>query len=194
MRRLMTRDSSSFAPAAPRASPGGVPVLARARTRAAGERRWIGLLQPDRLDVRPALRRRRRPAPRRAGAGGRGRLRARYLSSAEIFDPATGSFSPTGSMSVPRPAPSRPRSPTAGCWLLGGCCASQPVLSSAEVFDPATNTFSSAGIGSMSVPRDGAVAAPLPDGRVLVAGGCCHIEGRAAGRVPAARTRPGRAG
>jgi Kelch motif len=27
--------------------------------------------------------------------------------------------------------------------------------------------------GAMTVPRAGAVAAPLPDGRVLVAGGCC---------------------
>jgi Ca2+-binding RTX toxin-like protein len=44
-------------------------------------------------------------------------------------------------------------------------------LSSAEVFNPATNTFSSAGIGSLSVGRSGLAAAPLPDGRVLVAGG-----------------------
>jgi len=39
------------------------------------------------------------------------------------------------------------------------------------VFDPSTNTFSSSGIGSMSVPRSGLVAAPLPGGRILVAGG-----------------------
>ena len=44
-------------------------------------------------------------------------------------------------------------------------------LASAEAFDPATNSFSSAGIGSMTTARTGAVAAPLPDGRVLVAGG-----------------------
>jgi hypothetical protein len=44
-------------------------------------------------------------------------------------------------------------------------------LASAEVFNPTTNTFSSAGIGAMSTARTGAAAAPLPDGRVLVAGG-----------------------
>jgi hypothetical protein len=44
-------------------------------------------------------------------------------------------------------------------------------LASAEVFNPATNTFSSVGIGLMGTARTGAVAAPLPDGRVLVAGG-----------------------
>ena len=44
-------------------------------------------------------------------------------------------------------------------------------LASAEIFNPATNSFNSAGIGAMSVARHGAVAAPLPDGRVLVAGG-----------------------
>ena len=39
----------------------------------------------------------------------------------------------------------------------------------AEIFDPTTNTFA---IGpSMVVPRYGASAAPLPDGRVLIAGG-----------------------
>jgi hypothetical protein len=44
-------------------------------------------------------------------------------------------------------------------------------LSSAEVFNPATNSFSPAGIGSMGTAREEAAAAPLPDGRVLVAGG-----------------------
>src|SRR5262249_57318968 len=49
-------------------------------------------------------------------------------------------------------------------------------LDSAEVFNPSTNSFSSAGIGSMSVPRDAGVAAPLPGGRVLVAGGTRSAE------------------
>jgi RTX calcium-binding nonapeptide repeat (4 copies)/Kelch motif len=93
------------------------------------------------------------------------------LSSAEVFDPATGSFSPTGSMSVPRTAavaaPLPDRVLVAGGFKFD---VNGQVLSSAEVFNPAPNTFSSAGIGSMSVPREYAAAAPLPDGRVLVAG------------------------
>jgi Ca2+-binding RTX toxin-like protein len=90
-------------------------------------------------------------------------------SSAELFDPATNSFSSAGigSMSRPRIGPAAPLPD--GRVLLAGGFADAPGAAGAEVFDPATNSFSSAGIGSVSAPRD--VAAPLPDGRVLVAGG-----------------------
>jgi hypothetical protein len=96
-------------------------------------------------------------------------------ASAEIFNPATNTFSSAGigSMSVPRYGIAAAPLPGGRVLIVGGCCVAQQYLSSAEVFNPATNTFSSAGLGSMSVPRAGAVAAPLPDGRVLVAGGCC---------------------
>jgi hypothetical protein len=101
--------------------------------------------------------------------------RGPMLSTAEIFNPATNSFSSAGigSMSVPRVGAAAAPLPDGRVLVVGGCCSSvfPYSLSSAEVFDPATNSFSSAGIGSMSVPRSGAVAAPLPDGRVLVAGG-----------------------
>jgi Ca2+-binding RTX toxin-like protein len=95
------------------------------------------------------------------------------LSSAEIFNPATGTFTPTGSMSVPRSGEAAAPLPDGRVLVVGGCCSSTyPYsLSSAEVFDPATNSFSSAGVGSMTIPRSGAAAAPLPDGRVLVVGG-----------------------
>ena len=45
----------------------------------------------------------------------------------------------------------------------------QLALASAEVFDPATGATTAA--GSLTVPRSGASATPLIDGRVLVAGG-----------------------
>ena len=46
-------------------------------------------------------------------------------------------------------------------------------LSSAELFNPATDTFTKLeGAGqSLTEPREGAVAATLPDGQVLIAGG-----------------------
>jgi hypothetical protein len=53
---------------------------------------------------------------------------------------------------------------------MGGYSASS-IVPSAEAFDPTTSTFSSAGIGLMGTPRAYAAAAPLTDGRVLVAGG-----------------------
>ncbi|CAB4915681.1 unannotated protein [freshwater metagenome] len=46
-------------------------------------------------------------------------------------------------------------------------------LNSAEVFDPVTNTFTNAGVPAMGKVRFGPAAAVLPDGRVLIAGGCC---------------------
>jgi Ca2+-binding RTX toxin-like protein len=93
------------------------------------------------------------------------------LQSAEIFDPASGSFSPTGSMTVPRAEAVAAPLPDGRVLVAGGFDFGVGDLSTAEVFNPATDSFSSAGIGSMSVRRSEAVAAPLPDGRVLVAGG-----------------------
>jgi hypothetical protein len=99
-----------------------------------------------------------------------------FLSSAEVFDPTTNTFSSAGigSMSVPRVGAVAAPLPDGRVLVAGGGYndgTADHFLSSAEVFDPATNTFSSAGIGSMSMPRANAIAAPLPDGRVLVGGG-----------------------
>ncbi len=97
------------------------------------------------------------------------------LASAVTFDPATNSFSSAGigAMGTARQAPAAARLPD-GRVLVSGGVIDEGVggyLASAEVFDPAANSFSSAGIGALGTPRTGAVAAPLPDGRVLVAGG-----------------------
>ncbi len=97
------------------------------------------------------------------------------LSSAAVFDPDTSSFSSAGlgAMSTARQAPAA--APLAdGRVLVSGGVFVEGVggyQASAEVFNPATNSFSSAGIGAMGTARTGAIAAPLPDGRVLVAGG-----------------------
>jgi hypothetical protein len=103
-----------------------------------------------------------------------------FLSSAEVFDPSTNTFSSAGigSMSVPREGAVAAPLPDGRVLVAGGFYndgTTYHFLSSAEVFDPATNTFSSAGIGSMSVPRTYGVAAPLPDGRVLVGGGASDL-------------------
>jgi Ca2+-binding RTX toxin-like protein len=106
-------------------------------------------------------------------AGGNYGIGGGPLSSAEIFDPATNNFSSAGigSMSVPRDAAVAAPLPDGRVLVMGGCCDSGGPYSSAEIFDPATNSFSSTGIGSMTIPREYAAAAPLPDGRVLIAGG-----------------------
>jgi Kelch motif len=95
------------------------------------------------------------------------------LSSAEIFDPGTNTFGSAGigSMSTERVGAVAAPLPDGRVLIAGGGSATSSALASAEAFDPKTNAFSSAGIGSMGTVRTSAVAAPLPDGRVLVAGG-----------------------
>src|SRR4029077_11301612 len=85
-----------------------------------------------------------------------------------------GSFGPTGSMGTARYAAAAAPLSDGRVLVAGGFYddgLGDHYLASAEIFNPATNSFSSAGIGAMSVARHGAVAAPLSDGRVLIAGG-----------------------
>jgi len=95
-----------------------------------------------------------------------------YLSSAELYDPATGNSAATGSLGTARSAPAVFLA-NGKVFIAGGStcnsngnCAS---LSSAEIYDPASGTFASA--GNMAVARDGHTMTLLPDGTVLIAGG-----------------------
>jgi hypothetical protein len=106
---------------------------------------------------------------------------ATYTDSAEIFDPKTNGFSSTAAMTSGRFAPIA--APLADGRVLvagGNCVTCTSFLSSAEVFNPAAKTFGSAGIGSMGTGRFDAGAAPLTDGRVLVAGGIVPGSGQTA--------------
>lgn len=91
------------------------------------------------------------------------------LSSAEIFDPVTGTFTFTGSMSKPRSAHTATRLANGTVLIVGGSNNGVDGTT-AELYNPGTGLFESVN-GSMSVSRTNHSAALLGDGRVAVIGG-----------------------
>ncbi len=90
-------------------------------------------------------------------------------TSAEIYNPATGNWSATGSMQVARNSPAIALLANGKVLVAGGGNRCGGVWNSAELYDPATGQW--ALTGSMSGARQSAAAVRLADGRVLVAGG-----------------------
>ena len=93
------------------------------------------------------------------------------LAGAELYDPATATFSTIGKMASPRFGHSATLLADGRVLIAGGRSAVDAAsqLSSVELYDPATGTF--AGAGDMMQPRNFHSAIALSDGRVLIAGG-----------------------
>jgi len=92
------------------------------------------------------------------------------LASAEIWNPATGKWSLTGSMAAARSVPVEALLPNGKVLVAGGGNDGDGhVLSSAEVYDPTTGNWAAA--TSMLSRRANALEVTLADGRVLVIGG-----------------------
>jgi len=99
------------------------------------------------------------------------------LSSAELYNPATQTFTPTGSLNTPRFRHTATLLNDGTVLIAGG--ASQmaaktgdinPALNTAEIYDPKTGKFTLTK-GSMSASREAHAASLLRDGTVLLTGG-----------------------
>jgi hypothetical protein len=100
-------------------------------------------------------------------AGGKG-SDSRPLTSAELYDPPTGTWTSTGSMVAPLASAQATRLDD-GRVLVVGIKRERPGAITAELYDPRSGSWSQA--GDMTTLRQNYTMTRLADGRVLVTGG-----------------------
>ncbi|WP_438027533.1 Kelch repeat-containing protein [Sorangium sp. So ce233] len=93
----------------------------------------------------------------------------RYWASAELYSPATRTWTPAASMSAVRFEHAAARLQSGKVLVTGGRDALEHAQASAELYDPATDTWTP--VSPMVLARHGHTATQLLNGKVLVVGG-----------------------
>lgn len=101
--------------------------------------------------------------------GGSSEQSLALLGTCELYDPATGTWSKTGSLNTPRDGFTATLLPNGEVLVAGGVDNADEALATAEIYDPIKRTWRYT--GSFGGPRFYHAATRLADGRVLVVGG-----------------------
>ena len=109
-------------------------------------------------------------------------------ASAEVYNPSTGTWAPTGRMAVPRAGHAAVRLGDGQVLVLGGTAPDATPW--AELYDPSTGSWAAAPSPSMKPAELNSRATALGDGTVLLLGGALSAESTTAAELydPARRT------